>query len=99
ALRGQLQTYGSKFQHFQEALSKSDKVLGQYKRQKGKMQQRAQVLQKENQELQVRNERRILQVSKEKEVLLKDKDQMQERCKALQSTRQKLLEEVQTLGG
>merc|ERR1712072_961593 len=66
ALRGQLQTYSNKFNHFQDALSKSDKVLGQYKRQRNKMQRRLEVLEKENTELRNKNERRINSVSKER---------------------------------
>lgn len=95
ALRSQLQTYTNKFQNFQDALGKSDKVLSQYKRQKGKMQRRAEVLEKENGELRVRNERKNLQVTKERDTLLKEKESMQERCKALQSERQQLNEELQ----
>merc|ERR1719221_1467732 len=63
-LRGQLQTYSSKFNYFQDALSKSDKVLGQYKRQRNKMQRRVEVLEKENQELKLRNEKRVAGVTK-----------------------------------
>lgn len=95
ALRQQLQTYGAKFQHFQDALSKSDKVLGQYKRQKGKMHRRAEVLEKENAELRVRNERKEAQLQKDKDALLKEKASMQERCKGLQAERQQLSEQVQ----
>ncbi|CAE7392767.1 Txlna [Symbiodinium microadriaticum] len=78
ALRQQLQTYGTKFSNFQDALSKSDKVLGQYKRQKGRMQRRTEVLQKENAELRVRNERKEAQVLKERDALIKEKADMQE---------------------
>mmetsp|Transcript_69113 Transcript_69113/g.202372 ORF Transcript_69113/g.202372 Transcript_69113/m.202372 type:complete len:358 (+) Transcript_69113:58-1131(+) len=94
-LRGQLQTYSNKFNHFQDALSKSDKVLGQYKRQRNKMQRRVEVLEKENSELRTRNERRVAALTKDRDGLLKEKENMQERCKALQSERQQLLEEVQ----
>lgn len=94
-LRGQLQTYSNKFNHFQDALSKSDKVLGQYKRQRNKMQRRVEVLEKENQELRTRNERRVATVTKDRDALLREKEGLQERCKALQSERQQLLEEVQ----
>eukprot|EP00439_Symbiodinium_sp_Y106_P041241 s2110_g5.t1 len=97
ALRQQLQTYGTKFSNFQDALSKSDKVLGQYKRQKGRMQRRTEVLQKENAELRVRNERKEAQVLKERDALIKEKADMQERCKALQAERQQLSEQVQAL--
>jgi len=96
-LRGQLQTYSNKFNHFQDALSKSDKVLGQYKRQRNKMQRRLEVLEKENTELRSKNERRINQVSKDCRTALKEKESMQERCKELQSERQRLLDEVQKL--
>jgi len=98
-LRGQLQTYSNKFNHFQDALSKSDKVLGQYKRQRNKMQRRVEVLEKENSELRVRNEKRVVAVTKDRDVLLKEKDSLQERCKGLQSERQQLLEEVQGVQG
>lgn len=94
-LRGQLQTYSNKFNHFQDALSKSDKVLGQYKRQRNKMQRRVEVLEKENSELRTRNEKRVSAVTKDRDTLLKEKDKLQDRCKALQSERQQLLEEVQ----
>jgi len=96
-LRGQLQTYSNKFNHFQDALSKSDKVLGQYKRQRNKMQRRVEVLEKENAELRTRNEKRIVSVRKERDVMVKEKEAMQDRCKTLQSERQQLLEEVQQL--
>mmetsp|Transcript_23157 Transcript_23157/g.41852 ORF Transcript_23157/g.41852 Transcript_23157/m.41852 type:complete len:368 (+) Transcript_23157:107-1210(+) len=99
ALKTQLKTYSEKFHHFQDQLGKSDKVLGQYKRQKGKMQRRAETLDKENRELNVRNEKKIQQLQKEKETLLKEKEQMQEKCKALQTDRQRLNEETQALNG
>lgn len=96
-LRGQLQTYSSKFNNFQDALSKSDKVLGQYKRQRNKMQRRLEVLEKENRELQTKNDRKITTVSKDRDALVREKEEMQERCKELQSERQRLLDEVQKL--
>lgn len=95
ALRGQLQTYSNKFNHFQDALSKSDKVLGQYKRQRNKMQRRVEVLEKENQELRVRNDRKVATVTKDRDSLLREKEALQERCKVLQTERQQFLEEVQ----
>jgi len=95
ALRGQLQTYSSKFNHFQDALSKSDKVLGQYKRQRNKMQRKVEGLEKENAELRNRNERRIGTVSKERDALLREKEKLQERCKQLQAERQMLLEQAE----
>jgi len=97
-LRGQLQTYSNKFNHFQDALSKSDKVLGQYKRQRNKMQRRLEVLEKENGELRGKNDRRVTQMSKDRDVSVKEKAKMQERCKELQAERARLLEEVQALG-
>jgi len=91
-LRGQLQTYSNKFNNFQDALSKSDKVLGQYKRQKNKMQRRVEVLEKENQELQARSEKRLLTIIKDRDALLREKEALQERCRSLQAERQRLLE-------
>lgn len=98
-LRSQLQTYSNKFNHFQDALSKSDKVLGQYKRQRNKMQRKVEVLEKENQELRMRTERRVTTVTRDRDSLLKEKENLQERCKALQSERQQLLEEMQEAEG
>lgn len=98
-LRGQLQTYSTKFNHFQDALSKSDKVLGQYKRQRNKMQRRVEVLEKENTELKTRNEKRIATVTKDRDSLMREKENLQERCKSLQGERQKLNDEVQSAGG
>jgi len=95
ALRGQLQTYSNKFNHFQDALSKSDKVLGQYKRQRNKMQRKVEGLEKENTELRNRNEKRIGTVSKERDALLREKEKLQERCKQLQAERQMLLEKAE----
>jgi len=97
-LRGQLKTYSEKFSHFQDALSKSEKVLGQYKRQRNKMQRRVEVLEKENKDLSSRNDKKVVQVAKEKAAVEKEKEGLQERCKRLQSERQelnKVLEEVQ----
>lgn len=94
-LRGQLQTYSNKFSHFQDALSKSDKVLGQYKRQRNTLQRRVEVLTKENAELRARNGKRLGAVTKDRDSLLKEKENLQERCASLQSDRKKLLEEVQ----
>jgi len=94
-LRGQLQTYSSKFNHFQDALSKSDKVLGQYKRQRNKMQRRVEVLEKENSELRTRSDRRIAQATKDRDACVREREAMQDRCKSLQAERQRLLEEVQ----
>eukprot|EP00928_Gymnodinium_smaydae_P054577 TRINITY_DN38323_c0_g1_i1.p1 TRINITY_DN38323_c0_g1~~TRINITY_DN38323_c0_g1_i1.p1 ORF type:complete len:391 (-),score=116.54 TRINITY_DN38323_c0_g1_i1:79-1176(-) len=99
ALREQLQTYSTKFNHFQDSLSKSDKVLGQYKRQRNKMQRRVELLEKENVELKSKNDRKMQMLSKERESMLKEKDGLQERCKKLQQERQQLLEDVQKLGG
>merc|ERR1712007_15413 len=96
-LRGQLQTYTTKYNHFQDALSKSDKVLGQQKRRRNTVQQQVEVVGKENQELQVRNERRITQVSKERDESMREKDRVQETCKLLQNARQQLLKQVQEL--
>lgn len=98
-LRGQLKTYTEKFSHFQDALSKSDKVLGQYKRQRNKMQRRVEVLEKENNELRQKTDKKIVQTKKEHDTLVKDKEALQARCKALQAERQQLLEEVSALGG
>mmetsp|Transcript_42695 Transcript_42695/g.121744 ORF Transcript_42695/g.121744 Transcript_42695/m.121744 type:complete len:357 (-) Transcript_42695:176-1246(-) len=95
-LRGQLQTYSNKFNHFQDALSKSDKVLGQYKRQRNRMQRRVEVLEKENTELRTRSDKRVTQVTKDRDVLLREKDKLQERCKQLQLERQQLLDKVQS---
>lgn len=99
ALRGQLQTYSNKFNHFQDALSKSDKVLGQYKRQRNKMQRRVEVLEKENQELRLRNDKRVGVLIKDRDSLLKEKEGLQERCNSLQKERKQLLEEVQEAEG
>lgn len=93
-LRGQLSTYSSKFNHFQEALNKSDKVLGQYKRQRNKMQRRVELLEKENKELMQKNERKLVSSAKEQETMKKQKDSLQEKCRGLQSERQHLLEEL-----
>merc|ERR1712217_472695 len=75
-LRGQLQTYSNKFTNFQDALSKSDKVLGQYKRQRNKMQRRLEVLEKENAELQAKNERRLSTINKDREAMTREKEEM-----------------------
>lgn len=96
-LRGQLQTYSNKFNHFQDALSKSDKVLGQYKRQRNKMQRRLEVLEKENTELRGKNEKRINAVSKDRDIAVREKASMQDRCKELQSERQRLNDELAKL--
>merc|ERR1712063_4254 len=94
-LRSQLQTYTTKYNHFQDALSKSDKVLGQQKRRRNTVQRQVEVVGKENQELQVRNERRITQVSKERDESMREKDRVQETCKLLQNARQQLLKQIQ----
>lgn len=91
-LRAQLQTYGNKFNNFTDALSKSDKVLGQYKRQKNKMQRRVELLEKENQELRGRSDKRLTTIIKDRDSLLREKEALQERCKSMQAERQRLLE-------
>lgn len=96
-LREQLATYSAKFNHFQDALSKSDKVLGQYKRQRNKMERRCEVLEKENSELTIKNDRRMITVSKDRNTALKEKEKEQARCKSLQAERTRLLDEVQKL--
>merc|ERR1712176_1199160 len=98
ALRGQLQTYSNKFNNFQDALSKSDKVLGQYKRQKNKMQRRVEVLEKENQELRSRSDKRVSTLTKDRDALLKEKEALQEKCRKLQAERQQLIEECANVG-
>jgi len=92
-LRAQLQTYSTKFNDFQEALSKSDRVLGQYRRQKSKMERKTEVLEKENREMRVRNDKRIAALQKDREMLAREKDALQEKCKKLQGERQKLLQQ------
>lgn len=92
-LRGQLQTYSSKFSNFQDALSKSDKVLSQYKRQKNKMQRRAELLEKENQDLRARAEKRLTTLTRDRQTLAREKEELQDKCKLLQAERQTLLEE------
>lgn len=99
ALREQLSTYSAKFNNFQDSLNRSDKVLGQYKRQKNKMQRRIDGLEKENVELKSKNERKLTTLNREREGYVKEKETLQERCKALQAERAQLLEEVQKLGG
>merc|ERR1719378_227091 len=74
SLSSQLQTYSAKFNQFQEALTKSDKVFAHYKRQRNKMQRRVETLTKENVELRSKNERRIVQVTKDRDGLLKQKE-------------------------
>jgi len=97
-LREQLQTYTSKFNQFQDGLSKSDKVLGQYKRQRTKMQRRVEGLEKENSELRNKNERRLQGVVKERDLMLKEKEAQQEKCKKLQVLRQELKEQAAKSG-
>merc|ERR1719203_2752844 len=92
-LRGQLQTYSNKFNNFQDALSKSDKVLGQYKRQKNKMQRRVELLEKENQELRTRSEKRMAAIVKDRDSLVIEKAALLEKSRSLQAERQALLEE------
>jgi len=58
------------------------------------MQRRLEVLEKENLELRSKNERKIVTLNRERDSILKEKDAMQERCKNLQSERQRLLEEA-----
>merc|ERR1712110_876104 len=84
SLRSQLQTYTAKFNQFQDSLSKSDKVLGQYKRQRNKMERRVETLEKENVELRSKNERKLTTLIKDKEGLSKGREKLQERCKDLQ---------------
>jgi regulator of replication initiation timing len=85
ALRDQLQTYTGKFNQFQDALSKSEKVLGQYKRQRNKIQRRVEGLVKENAELRARNDKKNQAAKRELEAALRDKDEAQEKCKMLQA--------------
>merc|ERR1719215_456724 len=97
ALRTQLQQYSTKLNHFQDALSKSDKVLGQYRRQRNKMQRRVEILEKENQELRTRGDRKLTLVTKDRDAMVKEKAALQERCKRLQAERQQYLEDMQKL--
>lgn len=94
SLRSQLQTYTTKYSQFQGSLQRSDKVLGQYQRQRNKLERRVETLEKENVELRLRNERKLATLVKEKEGLAKGKEKLQERCKKLQAERQKLLQDV-----
>jgi len=86
-LRGQLQTYSNKFNNFQDALSKSDKVLSQYKRQKNKMQRRVELVEKENQELRVRSEKKLATITKDRDKVVREKEALQAKCKDLQAER------------
>jgi len=94
ALRSQLQTYSNKFNHFQDALSKSNKVLGQYKRQRNKMQRRLETLEKENKEMRIRSDRKATNVTKDRDVATKEKEELQERAKLLQLERQSLKDQI-----
>lgn len=98
-LREQLHTYSAKFNQFQDSLSKSDKVLGQYKRQRNKMERRVETLEKENAELRTRSDRKLATLLKEKEGAAREKEKLQERCKRLQGERTTLLQEQQMLTG
>lgn len=98
-LRTQLKTYSDKFSQFQEALSKSDKVFGQYNRQRNKMQRRVETLEKENAELRPRNEKRLAVATRERDNLLREKETLQERCKQLQQTRQRMKDDIAALQG
>lgn len=91
-LRDQLATYTEKLGQFKGSLSKSDEVLKKYKQHKTKSQRRVEQLDKENRELRMKNEKKNAQATKERDKLLKDKEEMQERCKSLQAERQKFLE-------
>merc|ERR1711937_491025 len=97
ALRSQLQTYTAKFSSFKDALSRSDKVLGQYKRQRSKMQVRLESLQKENREMGTKNSRKMAQLTKERDNALREKVELQERAKQLQAERQQLSDQIAKL--
>lgn len=97
-LREQLQTYSSKFNNFQDSLSKSDKVLSQYKRQKNKMQRRVETLERENQELDVRNERRAVSLAKDTGKMAAELSTLQDRCRELQAERLGLRERCASSG-
>merc|ERR1712232_865969 len=99
SLRSQLQTYTAKFNQFQDSLSKSDKVLGQYKRQRNKMERRVETLEKENVELRSKNERKLTTLIKEKEGISQGRQELQERCKRLQGERQTLLQDISLITG
>lgn len=92
-LRHELQVYSNKFSNFQDAISKSNKVLEQYKRQRNKMQRRVEQLEKENQELRSRSEKRLVSTQKDRDQAVQQKEALHAKCKALQVERQKLLEE------
>jgi len=91
-LRQQLQLYSNKFTNFQEALARSDKILVQYKRQKCKLERKMETLQKENQELKARCDKRIATLTKDVEQVSKEKAALQDVCRGLQAERAKLLE-------
>lgn len=92
-LRDQLATYTEKLGQFQGSLSKSDKVLAKYRQHRSKSQRRVEVLEKENKELRARNEKKVAVATKDRDAVLREKAALQERCKALQNERQRLLEE------
>lgn len=97
-LRNELQVYSNKFSNFQDALSKSDKVLGQYKRQRNKMERRVQQLETENRELRTRSDKRSVALTKDRDQMVKQRDTLQERCRSLQAERQQALEAVARQG-
>merc|ERR1712183_395642 len=92
-LREQLSTYTAKFNQFQEALSKSDKVLGQYKRQRTKMEGRVQTLEKENAALRLKSEKKKVKLTRDRDKALEEKNKLMEKSKSLQAERQQLQEE------
>jgi len=94
-LRDQLQTYSNKFNNFQDSLSKSDKVLSQYKRQKNKMQRRVDLLEKENQELQARSDKKLVTIMKDRDKVLKEKELLHAKTKTLQAERLQAQQEGQ----
>jgi len=63
------------------------------------MQRRLEVLEKENTDLQKKNDKKIGSMMKERDIMTKEKADAQERCKDLQAQRQSLLDEVQKLEG
>lgn len=96
-LKAQLQTYTDKYGQFQGALSKSDKVFGQYKRQRNKIQRQVDNLEKENAELRVRNEKKLTMTIRDRDNLLRTKEQLQERCTTLQQERQQARANLESL--
>lgn len=99
-LNSQLKTYGEKFHHFQDTLSKSNKVFEQYKRERNRLQRKVEALEKENGGLREKVNKKMASCNRDgHKTLMSELNELQEESKTLMAEKKTLTDEIEKLKG